>query len=430
MSESQKSNGDETNFVPADQPKKPQEADNCEKTTPEWPDPPKWCEPPECKLECDCPPGVGSDSVCEEIQKMIAEQTIAIATAEKAKAYKTELEGLLAKAKTASQEYTKTKYDDLIKRWLEQDEQIAALLHKLVCSVDCWECVIECTICARINNLILAEQRLYSEGPPPPNGTKPPTLKFYNLYDLQYWHKRDRDKKDRAFKRIKKVLEAWEKPAQTIDKVLTDNAKLIADASKVIGTEPGSAFYDVFFKLVPMHLAIAPPNDKAVTKIDKKYVDFCCCKHDKPDDSGQAKTEDCEQAKTEDCVQVEIKDCDKSDDCCGPDVGEWSMRERLISVPLPYLIDPAAYYKLICCLIKARYAKAKETLDKADAKLVEIEDMIKRNQTLLDDNFKQGAFEKEVKAAIPGKIDCKQYPPKGKGKEQDKDKDSGCSSSS
>jgi hypothetical protein len=85
------------------------------------------------------------------------------------------------------------------------------------------------------------------------------------------------------------------------------------------------------------------------------------------------------------------------------------MRQRLTGGPLPNLVDPAAYYTLICCLVKQRYAKAKKTLDDADAKLVEIEDKIKRNQSLLDDNLKPGAFEKDVEAALPNNIECEHY---------------------
>src|SRR5205085_1210804 len=113
--------------------------------------------------------------------------------------------------------------------------------------------------------------------------------------------------------------------------------------------------FDVFLKLVPMHLAIAPPEGpKWQTKIDKKYTVFCWC------------------------------DTPSPDDCCGPDVGkiEWSVRQRLIG-PQPYLVDPNDYIPLICCLVKNRYGPAQKELTDAQGELLKVEAEIKRDKDLV-----------------------------------------------
>src|SRR5438105_5893787 len=93
---------------PADQPYTPG-VDTCvdlPTTTPPTLDPPPKCDPdPDCK----CPKGPGSDTNC--LEKLIADQASEIAKAEKAKTFKADLEALLAKAKTASQDYTRAKYE-------------------------------------------------------------------------------------------------------------------------------------------------------------------------------------------------------------------------------------------------------------------------------------------------------------------------------
>jgi len=300
---------------------------------------------------------------------LIAKQAAEIAAAEKAKAFKADLEALLGKAKTASQDYTQENYEKLRKRWVDQDSDIEKLIHNLVCAVPCWRCVIECHICPLINDLYADQQWLYGDG----------TLytDVHNLYDLQYWHTRDKEKKERSFNRIKSVLAVWEKPAQTIDKILTDNAKLISDTGKLLGSEPGKVVYDVFLRLVPMHLAIAPPSGSAwTTNILKEYTDFCPCDKATPDD------------------------------CCGPDVGEWSLRQRLIG-PQPYLVDPNDYFKLVCCLVEKRYEPAKNALGKAEADLATVDDKIKSLKAQIENGLK--SFDKDAKGAIPSVINCGDY---------------------
>jgi len=296
---------------------------------------------------------------------MIEAQTAQLTKAEKAKVFKAELESLLTKAKAASQDYTADKYSKLVKLWEEQDRDIADLIRTLVCDLPCWRCIIECYVCPLLNEMRQAEQQLYGDGEL--------CREMHSIYDLRYWHERNREAKDRIFQRIKLVLAAWEKPAQTIEKILADDAKLIADCRKSLGVEKTKTVYDVFLKLVPMHLAIAPPAKDKQTKIDKVYTVFCECDTNKP--------------------------CD----CCGPDVGEWSLRQRLIGQQ-PYLIKPDGYFDLICCLVKKYYRPAKDALADATAAFEKVDNDIKRFKDQIANGLKE--FEKNAKAKIPSEIHC------------------------
>lgn len=349
---------------PADQPKPPVGSDKCDPIPPTKP--PVWKEPEPCPIDpyCNCPPGPSTDPNC--LEKMISDKAGQLAAAEKDKTFKADLEALLAKANTAKGEYNRDKYDKLVKQWVEQDEQICELIRKLVCALPCWRCVIECYVCPFINRMNEAEARLKWDP------TKYPEA--FNRYDLLHWHTRDKAVKEQRFNRIKSVLAAWEKPAQTIEKALTDNAKLIAEANKAIGTDASKVAFDVFMKLVPLHLAIAPPDgSKWETCIDKKYTEFCKC------------------------------DMQCPDDCCGPDVGEWSIRQRLVG-PQPYLIDPDQYLSLICCIVEKRYGPAQKELTDADGELLKIENAIKRDKDAVENGLK--SFDKDAKGAIPSVVLC------------------------
>jgi hypothetical protein len=303
------------------------------------------------------------------LENLIARQEAALAAGEKAKAFKSDLDKLLEKAKTGAQDYTRDKYINLVNQWVEQDSAIAELIRKLVCAVPCWRCIIECYICPLIDELRMAEEWIYGDGTLYTN--------VHNLNDLLYWHTRDKEAKERRFGRIQKVLTAWEKPAQTIATILNANKTLIEAADKA--SVSGKVIYDVFLRLVPMHLAIAPPSGSAwKTKISKEYTAFCVCDKGKPDD------------------------------CCGPDVGEWSLRQRLIG-PQPYLVDPNDYFTIICCLVERRYAPAQEALVKAEADWASVDRLIRRYKTKLEKGL--ASLEQDVKAAIPSAIDCGGYVP-------------------
>ena len=311
---------------------------------------------------------------------MITTQDADITAGEKAAAFKKELQAILAKATTAKQDYTRDKYTNLCMRWVDEDGQIAELIRKLECTVTCWDCVIECYICPRINELRTAQNWLDGDGQLP--------TEAHNLYDIQYWHTRDKERKERRFNQIKNVLTAWEKPAQAIDKILIDNAKLIADVSKSLGTEPGKAIYDIFFRLVPLHLAIAPPSGlnwktKGAdwdTHVDEQYTDLC----------------------------VDKCDTGTPDLCCGVDLSDTNMRQRLIGLQ-PYLIDPNEYFNLICCLVENRYEPAKKLWALAEAELAKVTNQITNLKAQIETGLK--SFDKDARAAIPSVIDCDEYKP-------------------
>lgn len=353
---------------PADQPHLPKKGDCKEPTNLKVPE---LKAPPECrKTDCTCPPGPTSKPSC--LEDLIREQGRAAAAADKAKTIKADLEALLGKAKAAGQEYTPDKYKKLVKQWIQQDEEIAELIRKLVCAVPCWRCIVECYVCPILDELRKAEYRLNG-------GDDTLYTDVNNLYDLQYWSARNKDIKQRAFDRVKSVLAAWEKPAQSIDKALADDAKLIADANKALGTDAPKVVYDVFLKLVPMHLAIAPPagatidNKSTTTMIDKRFTEFCDC------------------------------DEEPSEDCCGADVGPWTLRQRLTG-PQAYLVDPNYYLELICCLVEKHYGPANKALNEADGQLITVDSEIKALKAQLDEGLK--SFEKNAKAAIPSDVVC------------------------
>ncbi|HBB95839.1 MAG TPA: hypothetical protein DC054_10650 [Blastocatellia bacterium] len=345
----------------ADQP--PSDETKCPDLPPN--DPPDPYKPEDCNKTpaCNCPDPPGATEHC--LEDLIDQQTAQVTVADKAKTFKAELEALLAKAKAASQEYTAEKYGKLVKQWEDEDAEIAELIRKLVCAVPCWRCILECYVCPLIDDMRKAELQLSGDGKL--------CRDMHSIYDLRYWHERNTWSKDRIFQRIKAVLAVWEKPAQTIEKILTDNAKLIVDCSKAIGSDPSNAVYDVFLKLVPMHLAIAPPATDKKTKIAKKFTVFCEC------DTGNPEA------------------------CCGPDVGELTLRERLIGTQ-PYLIKPDHYFKLICCLVDKLYRPAKDLLAEATAALEKVENEIKRYQAQIENGLKD--FEKNAKARIPSPIEC------------------------
>lgn len=353
---------------PAHQPNPP----GCECETLPPTTPPILYEPAKCPEPgpyCKCPKPPISNPTC--LEDLIARQAADLLLAANADALKKELEKLLGTAKAAALKYTRDAYDGFVKEWLKQDVLIAELIRKLVCTVPCWRCILDCYVCPLLNELHYAEKWLYDDGKQ--------SREIYNLYDLQHWHKQDRDAKQRLFNRIEAVLKAWQDPFKTIGDALTANRALHEAASRVIGTEPGKAIYDVFLRLVPLHLAIAPPaGEGTTTKIDRKFTHFCPCDKGKPVP------------------------------CCGPDVGELSLQQRLIG-PQPYLIDPNEYFPLICCLVDKRYVPAKGALSKADTELANVTGKITRLEKQLADGLKADAFEKAAKAAIPSVIDCCEY---------------------
>lgn len=348
---------------PADQPPAVPTTPTCTQPTypeaPKVPEPTTACKPPDC-----CPKPPTESPTC--LEEAIVEQQKLISAAERAKAFKTELEALQGKAKAAKAEYTDEKYKSLLDLWKKQDRRIKELIDKLACTHKHWRTQIECFVCPLLYRVREQEVRLGG------NGALYPSVS--SLHDLRYWRLRDKEAKQARFDRIKAVLAAWEKPSQTIEKVLTDNAKLIDDTLKSLGAaDAGKLIFDVFMKLVPMHLLVAPPKEVAVTLIERKYTDLCEC------------------------------DTGKPDDCCGPDTGERSVLEQLLK-PQPYLVRPDQYYAVVCCLIKQRYLPAKEVLAQAEAELGSVDDEIKRVTAAIDDL--RNNLEALAKADLAKPFDC------------------------
>lgn len=357
--------------TPADQPEPPKSdwKDKC-KPSNNWPPTPTIPDPKPCERTCTCPVPPTGQPNC--IETLISEQTTTITAAERAKSFKTDLEALAQKAKTAQIDYTQSKYEQLLERWKKEDDDIVALISKLVCAIPCWQCVIECRVCTLYYAVRDIERNLIG------TGTR---TTVDSLYDLRYWQTRDTEAKQAAFDRIKGVLAAWEKPAQTIEKVLNDNATLMQTAGKTLAPDAPKLLYDVFMRLVPMHLLIAPPADVWKTKIDKKYTHLCRCDKGDPEN------------------------------CCGPDSGTPSLLERLLG-PQPYLIKPDEYFWVICCLTMTRYQPAKEALAAAEGALEATENAIKRAKADIDSKMK--SIEGDAKTELGKKIDCSKEKPNGK----------------
>ena len=100
---------------PADQPKPPRTGDEC-------PEPTKPTTRSCCRHRRVPRPsatarrGRGRPPNC--LEDLINGQAAKIATAKKTEAFKTELEQLLTKAKAAAADYTKDKFDALVKEWV------------------------------------------------------------------------------------------------------------------------------------------------------------------------------------------------------------------------------------------------------------------------------------------------------------------------
>jgi hypothetical protein len=88
-------------------------------------------------------------------------------------------------------------------------------------------------------------------------------------------------------------------------------------------------------------------------------------------------------------------------------VGYLTFRDRLVG-PLPYLIDPNDYFKLICCLVEKRYTPAKDAVTKDDSELIKVNALITGYEKALGETWKAD-FEKAARAAIPSDIDCCDY---------------------
>jgi hypothetical protein len=334
---------------------------NC-KPLDDAPTPPEFKEPDKCPSRCDCPSEPPSDETC--FDTLIKEQNRLVNQADQAKESKAELEEMLKNANTAKQSYTRKIFEDLTDRWLKLDDDFVTAIQTVTCNVKCWWCVIECHICPLLYKIREIETLLEGSGPLITNA--------YSLPDLQHWHKRNVAARRRVFDRTNEVLKAWNDPAKSIDAALKANEDMLKNLRQ---KEPVEGLVQVLLEGITRHLAIAPRP--ITTKIDKKYIDICV-------------------------------DCDKPapDDCCGPDVGLPTARQRLIT-PQAYIVDPNDYLSILCCILTERYRPAKEQLDKAQA---DLDDVTKRIDDLTASLVKR--IENplaDYRRDIAAEIDCDNY---------------------
>jgi hypothetical protein len=365
--------------VPADQPHTPGCGSEC--CGCKAPDPPclpcltPWHPDP----DCHCPPLPSMSPKCIEV--LIDDQSKEEEAANNANQLKQDLTIILEETTKGREGYTREFHEDHIKRWVKLDCNIADLLRSIECNVECWKCVLNCYVCPLFADLDQAEQELY--------GGEELYRDVHDLYDLQYWRSKYRDKLQRRYDRINDYLEVWKDPVKHITQVLDDNESTYKDISNYPCKESGKAIFDVFLKLVPLHLAIAPPRGSCwETRIDKRFTDFC-------DFGGEP-----------------------DDHCCGPDLGKLSLRQRLIK-PQPYLIDPCDYLKLICCLMEQRWTPARIARDEAISEYNAVTRKIERLKGKFNDW--QATLETTAEGAIPTDVECCEFEP-----HQDCDDDDDC----
>ncbi len=104
---------------------------------------------------------------------------------------------------------------------------------------------------------------------------------------------------------------------KTLDAALKANAEILKNAAAMLGVDQkkdaAKLLFDVFFRLIPTHLAIAPPATKAKTGIAGKYVELCCC------DNSPTVYE-----------------------CCGPEIRLPTVRDRIVGASMGGTIAVAA----------------------------------------------------------------------------------------
>jgi hypothetical protein len=347
-------------------------------------EPPSPPQPKGCWVvpaSCVCPPK--PPAAPESIDVLIGEQAKLGVAGDKAKAFKTELEAILSKTRSGAEEYTTEKFEALKKSWDDNDQRLAQLLHDITCPFPCWRCVIECHVCPLLEQIRKDEKLLYAWTP---------SESVQDLPEALYWRERNLEAKQRRFERIKNVLTAWERPASNLEKAI----KAVADQIVSVGKGPLPArdprlLVDVFLRLVPVHLAVAPASG---SKIDATFTTFCEC------------TCKCE------CMCKGTGECEckcatgKPENCCGIDVGKKSLQQRLIGA-YPKLVDPADYLVKLNCLVEKHYFPAMTAVADAEAEVRQYENRIKETKARVESALK--SFDKDAKAAIPAKVECKDY---------------------
>lgn len=340
---------------------------SCEGPT-DWtaPEPPK---PQPCEQPCCCPsdPGGGS-SDC--LQSVITEESKKIAAADQAKAFVDVLGQIQKSANDAKGKYTRSVYESLRDGWIKFDGDLLLRVTKqLECTIRCWECVVECRLCPLLK--AIRDRQLVLDGKV---DNLPKSVD--SLRELLCWHQRNVAFRQADFDRVNGVLTAWvTDPVGKLQKAMADNIDLAGKILDTMATDNVGALWNIFMRLLPLHMAIAPRGQKSA--IDPAYLTIC-------------------------------DNCDPDDPtwCCTVHVGERSIRQQLIG-PVPYIVDPDRYPDVICCLVTQRYQKASVLLAKAKAEYAEVQSRIERVTTEIGDRKKSLAD--DFKGDLTTPIDCKQY---------------------
>jgi hypothetical protein len=279
-----------------------------------------------------------------------------------------ELLAFLQKARSAADDYTAQKYNELVGRWIDQDGRITKLVAGLD-QRDDWQQSIP-AVCALFTAIQEVVDRL--EGCPP---DEPPTANAQQaaadaaakaatqdessklgLYADRATLQTRRDREKRALARVRLELAAWEKPAQTLEKILNEHFKLIEECTKLAGRADAALAYDVFFKLVPVHLHITPKDATSTVKPLEAVLKL---------------------------VKPEVKDCTDA-----------AIRQL---APQPRLIKPSAYPQQVDLVAKAMNT-AIAALAEAEGEVKKNEDAINRNLRALD--YKKKSLDKDARGAL------------------------------
>jgi hypothetical protein len=306
--------------------------------------------------------------------------------AQKLPELKTELEQVKKKKEDAVKEY-RAKFEELKKRWCEQNELVLAIWRGLKCSYPDWEKWIKACVCAELT-------KARKEG-----------LRVKCREEIKGRFEAARDRAKTQHDLAKDAAAAWTSAVKAISDQLNANGKLIDDIGKLAGTaDRHAAIYRLWFKLLLAHARIRP---------ETKCFDIPITEH--PENL-------CPPEKLDSC-----RDCDKYEPApkqgsqcqvptppdCPAAPTEWPLAD-------PWLIDPDKYTGRIDCAYED-YLKSKKALGDAQRCFVENPDdlaSVKAGrdalwkgldaaiEKCLKDSSGKGCCEKEDEAKEPKDPDC------------------------
>ncbi|MFL9977632.1 hypothetical protein [Paraburkholderia graminis] len=388
----------ESTTVPASQPpvvKLPAD-DSCELLSIER-TAPVLCTRPQCAPRCCCPSVATGKPLC--LDNLIRDEAAVINKGEQAKKFKADLEALLGKLKGATLDYTADSYKDLKTRWKTEDEAIVCLIRSVQCALPCWWCVIECEICPLVNEIhgleleLSGEYLLPNETAPAPAAATTTAAGttatcFKSIYDQRYWWWREKIRRQALFDHVANVMKSWEAPVKTIDGILKANSEIIKTITSALNIDQKKEIGKYLFELVRLvrqHMAIAPPASVVPTSIEKRYVELCCW-----DQSPELHS------------------------CCGVVIRRPTVLDRVIGA-LPYLIDPALYPDLVCCLATKVYQPAKRSAVDADSQYADLDSQVKAIEAAIPAQI--GSLPADAKIRLAKTIECANYTPKPGGED-------------